>query len=67
MAIISIDVKVQRLRTKRGWTQEQLAKKARVHLTTIGRIEAGMRKDPDLTTRKKLAKALGVPITELLD
>jgi transcriptional regulator with XRE-family HTH domain len=67
MAIISFAMKVQRLRSKRGWTQDQLAKKAKLHLVTIGRIEAGMRKDPDLTTRKKLAKALGVPITELLD
>jgi transcriptional regulator with XRE-family HTH domain len=67
MATISIAMKVQRLRTKHGWTQAQLAKKARVHRVTIGRIEAGMRKDPDLLTRKKLAKALGVPITELLD
>jgi len=64
---MTIAMKVQRLRTKRGWTQEQLAKKMRVHRVTVARIEAGMRKAPDLTTRKKLAKALGVPITDLLD
>jgi transcriptional regulator with XRE-family HTH domain len=67
MSIITIALKVQRLRAKRGWTQAQLAKKARLHLTTIGKIEAGMRKYPDLETRKKLAKALEVPITELLN
>jgi transcriptional regulator with XRE-family HTH domain len=44
-----------------------LAKKAGVSLVTVGRIEAGMRKNPDLSTRKKLSKALGVDIKELLD
>lgn len=59
--------KIKSLRKKRGLTQEDLAKKAGLHWTTIGKIEAGMRKNPDLSTRKKLAKALGVDITELLD
>ncbi len=48
-------------------TQDQLARKTGLHITTIGKIEAGMQNNPELGTRKKLAKALGVPITELLD
>ena len=60
-------MKVQRLRATRGLTQAALAKKSKLHLVTVGKIEAGMVKNPDLLTRKKLAKALGVPITDLLD
>lgn len=60
-------IKIKKLREKKGWTQEQLAEKAGLALVTIGRIEAGMRKNPDLDTRKKIAKALKVPITDLLD
>lgn len=63
----NIGAKIKRLRVKRGLTQEQLAKRAGVIRVTIARIEAGMRKTPALSTRKKLAKALDVPITELLD
>ena len=62
-----IGVKIKRLREKRGWTQEALAKKAGVNLVTVGRIEAEMRKTPTLETRKKLARALGVSIVELLE
>ena len=60
-------MKIKRLREEKGLTQDQLAKKAGLHRVTVAQIEADMRKNPDLSTRKKLAKALGVPITELLD
>jgi transcriptional regulator with XRE-family HTH domain len=58
---------LKRLRKQRGWTQEALARRARLALVTIGQIEADMRRTPTLDTRKKLAKALKVPVTELLD
>lgn len=67
MAKQKIAMKIKKLREKREWTQQQLADESGLSLVTIGRIEAGMRKNPDLSTRKKLAKALGVEITELLD
>ena len=62
-----IAANVKRLRARRQLTQHELAKKARVALVTVGRIEAEMQKNPDLLTLKKLAKALGVQVTELLD
>jgi len=58
--------KIKHLRKQRGWTQWQLAKKAGLHKVSVATIEVGMR-NPTLQTRKKLAKALGVNITELLD
>ena len=64
--IYMIKDKIKRLRKKLGLSQEELAKRADLHWTTIGKIEAGMRV-PELSTRKKLAKALNIDITELLD
>lgn len=62
-----ISSKVKQLRNKRGWTQEELAKKAGISRVSVARIEAGMRKNPDLSTRQKLAKAFKVSIMELLN
>jgi transcriptional regulator with XRE-family HTH domain len=59
--------KIKRLRKRHGWTQDELAKKAKLHRVSLAQIEIGRRKNPDLLTRKKLAKALGVDIRELLD
>lgn len=67
MAKNKIAMKIKKLREKRKWTQQQLANESGLSLVTIGRIEAGMRKNPDLDTRKKLAKALNIELTELLD
>jgi transcriptional regulator with XRE-family HTH domain len=65
MAKLRIGMKIKRLREKRGLTQELLAKKAGLQRVSVGKIEAGMR-SPTLESRKMLAKALGVKITELL-
>jgi predicted transcriptional regulator len=47
-------------------TQEQLARKADVSLGYIARLETGHH-DPKLSTLVKLARALGVPVTKLLE
>lgn len=54
-------------REKRGVTQEKLASKAGLHLTTIGKIEAGMRQGRDITTLQKIADALGISLNSLLN
>lgn len=61
----SIAATIKRLRKRKGLTQAQLAKKAGLHRVGLGMIEVKMR-TPTLETRKKLAKALGVDIMELL-
>jgi DNA-binding XRE family transcriptional regulator len=48
-------------------TQEQLAKKAGVTQGYVVQFESGLKKNPSLPTLKKLARALGVPVTELLE
>jgi transcriptional regulator with XRE-family HTH domain len=46
--------------------QEALAKKAKVSRGYLAAIEAGHKKNPSVAVLKRLAKALGVPVTELL-
>ncbi len=65
-AVRKLGMKIQELRTKRAMTQEILAKKARLSRGYLARVETG-RHEPTLTTLRKLAKALGVPVTELLE
>jgi transcriptional regulator with XRE-family HTH domain len=47
-------------------TQEALAKKAHVSLGYIARLETD-RHDPKLSSLRKIAAALGVPVTKLLE
>jgi transcriptional regulator with XRE-family HTH domain len=53
-------------RAARGWTQEQLAKRAKVTRGYLAQLEAGHKENPSLPVLRRLAKALGVPVTELL-
>lgn len=48
------------LRSKAGWTQEELADECGLHATEISHLESG-RRNPTLKTTKKLAKAFEVP------
>jgi transcriptional regulator with XRE-family HTH domain len=57
--------RVRALRTERGWTQEELAARAKKHPTYIGGIERGER-NPTLTVLGDLARALGVSVAALL-
>ena len=57
---------VQRQRIAKGMTQAALARKARVTQGYIAQLETGLRKNPSLPVLRRLAKALGVPVAELL-
>jgi len=58
---------VKRLREDKGMTQVELAKKAKVTQPYLAQLEAGTRKNPSLEILKRLARALGVPVGELLE
>lgn len=58
--------KVGKLREDRKMSQLELAQKAKLDLTTINEIENGNR-DPLLRTIWKIANALDVRMTQLLD
>ena len=55
---------VTRLRSKRGWTQEELATKSHVHRTVIATIETRGR-NVSLSVLERLSQALEVPLQEL--
>jgi transcriptional regulator with XRE-family HTH domain len=57
---------IQTLREDAGMTQRDLAAKAKVAASYIALLELGKKKNPSLDVLKRIAKALGVPVTELL-
>ena len=61
----SVGANVVRLRTKRGWTQEELAERAEIEQRHLYRIERG-RTDIGLTVLLAVAAALEVPVSRLL-
>jgi transcriptional regulator with XRE-family HTH domain len=64
-AIQRFGKQLQRLRTHRGLTHEQLGVTAGLSRTFLTRLELGQH-DPSLSTLVRLAKALKVSVTELL-
>jgi len=57
--------KVKSLRLERGWTQEELARRADLHRTYVGSIERYER-NVSLLNIERIAKALSVSIKDLL-
>lgn len=58
---------IKALRDGKGWSQRDLAQRVGVTDAYVAMLETGKRKNPSLTILKRLAKALGVPVTELLE
>jgi transcriptional regulator with XRE-family HTH domain len=58
---------LRRLREQKGITQERLAAQAKVTRPYLTMLETGAKKNPSLDVLKRLARALGVPVTELLE
>lgn len=59
-------MRLRQIRERSGLTQEALAKKAGVSRAYLSRLEMG-RHDPPLSRLRKLAKALGVKVADLLE
>jgi transcriptional regulator with XRE-family HTH domain len=54
------------MRVEKGYSQIALAKRAKVTNVYLSQLENGKKKNPSLAVLRRLAKALGVPVTELL-
>ncbi|MCG8450434.1 MAG: helix-turn-helix domain-containing protein [Pirellulales bacterium] len=63
-AQIKFGRRIRQLRLKKGWSQEELADRAKRHWTYVGGVERGER-NPTLLVIASLAKALGVKISDL--
>jgi HTH-type transcriptional regulator, competence development regulator len=58
---------LKRLREEKGLSQADLAEKAGVTAPYITQLETGKKANPSLDVLRRLAKALGVPVAELLE
>jgi transcriptional regulator with XRE-family HTH domain len=61
-----IGMHLRNIRVAKGLSQTELAKKAQVSRAYVFRLEAGG-SDPTVGVLQRLAKALGVPVTALLE
>ena len=64
-AIRILAANVRRLRKQRGWSQDTLASTARIDQNAVSLIE-NQRSNPTIVAIESLAKALEVPVAELL-
>jgi len=58
---------LRRLRLAKGFTQGELAKRAGLHRVNVTQLETRTQDNPTLTTLLRLAKALRVPPSKLLE
>ncbi|MBI1734639.1 MAG: helix-turn-helix transcriptional regulator [Candidatus Rokubacteria bacterium] len=57
--------RVVEIRIRRNFSQETLARKARINRVTLARLERALH-PPRLDTLERIARALGVPLAELV-
>ena len=57
---------LKKLRVKRGYSLEKVARLADLSLNTIIKIENGVNKNPTIETLSKIAKALEVGVNDLI-
>ena len=57
---------LKKLRVKRGYSLEKVARLANLSLNTIVKIENGANKNPTIETLAKIAKALEVGVNDLI-
>jgi len=61
-----ISENLKKLRDKKGYSLEKVARLADLSLNTIVKIENGVNQNPTIETLTKIAKALEVPIEDLI-
>ena len=62
----TIGENIKRVRNKFGLTQDDLVRKSGVKHTTLTKIESNVVVKPSVQTVAKIAKALGVPMEDLV-
>lgn len=64
-ATIALGTHIRALRTAKGWSQEELADRAGLHVTYLSGLERG-RRNPTLNVITDIARALHLPTWKLL-
>ena len=62
----NISDNLRKLRGKKGYSLEKIARLADLSLNTIVKIENGVNQNPTIETLTKIAKALGVGVDDLI-
>lgn len=62
-----IYLRIEYYRTRKGWSQAQLARESGVNQSVISRLESGETQSVNLSNLHNLAKALEVPAAALID
>ena len=62
----SISDNLKRLRNKKGYSLEKVARLADLSLNTIVKIESGVNQNPTIETLTKIAQALEVGVDDLI-
>ncbi len=60
----AIGERIREFRSSKGWSQERLGDLCRIHRSHMGQIENGAT-NPELSTLRKIADALDIPIASL--
>jgi transcriptional regulator with XRE-family HTH domain len=63
---MSIANNVKKIRAKKGYSLEKVARLADLSLNTVVKIESGVNKNPTIDTLSKIAKALEVGVDDLI-
>jgi transcriptional regulator with XRE-family HTH domain len=58
---------IRQLRKQKGWSQQELAKAARVDASVISRLERELQEDTKLSVAVSIATALGVSVNSLVN
>jgi transcriptional regulator with XRE-family HTH domain len=64
---VDIGERIRSLRTARGLSQEEVARRTGIGLKSYGDLERGRTRDPHYSTLRGVARALGVRVEELLE
>src|SRR6516164_4362995 len=59
--------RIRDLRYSKGWGPDELAGRAKISRTALYQIERGNTSKPQASTLRRISRALGVPLENLLD
>jgi transcriptional regulator with XRE-family HTH domain len=64
---MNLSKRIRDLRYAKGWGPDELAGRAKISRTALYQIERGSTSKPQAGTLRRIARALGIPLEELLE
>jgi transcriptional regulator with XRE-family HTH domain len=66
-ATMNLSKRIRDLRYAKGWGPDELASRAKISRTALYQIERGSTSKPQAGTLRRISRALGIPLEELLE